>query len=379
MNDSSSTPAFTVAKDNHAALYPHLADLELAIRDLLLSGTYILGPQVSCFEQEFGDYLGSTDVVGLNSGTDALILSLAALGIGPGDEVITVANTFHSTVLAIARVGATPVLVDCLPETYLMDLEQLASAVTARTRAVIVVHLFGRSVDMAVLTQIAEDAGLLVIEDCAQAAGAESHARKVGTWGAVGCFSFQPAKNLPAAGDAGAIATSDPAIADQIRVLRNLGQSTSNTHVAAGYNSRLDSIQALILRSKLPHLDTWNGQRAGAAREYDRRLQGAGLPASHPWRPKEHVFHLYQVTTAHRDTVLQTLRSRGIEAVVRYPVPIHQQPVFANHFGGSSFPVAEQQARSTVCLPIRPDLTEADIDYVATTVITALTASAADR
>lgn len=191
----------------------------------------------------------------------------------------------------------------------------------------------------------------------------------------MGCFSFQPAKNLPAAGDAGAIATGDPAIADQIRMLRHLGQSAPNTHVTAGYNSRLDSIQALILGSKLPHLDAWNTRRAHIAQQYDGRLREVGLPTTGAWIPQEHVFHLYQVTTAHRDTVLQILRSSGVEAVVRYPVPIHQQPVFASLFPGQCYPVAEQQSLSTVCLPIRPDLTDADIEYVASTAITAIAAA----
>ncbi|GIF12708.1 DegT/DnrJ/EryC1/StrS family aminotransferase [Actinoplanes teichomyceticus] len=359
-----------IAKYHYAAQFRHLPRVVRAIDDLLVRGDYVLGPHVEQFEQDFADYIGVEHAVGVNSGTDALVLALRALGVGPGDEVVTVANTFHATVLAITTVGARPVLVDCTPHDYLMDLEQVEAAITGRTRAIIAVHLFGKALDMAAVTAIAERHGLAVVEDCAQAVGASWQGRRVGSWGDIGCFSFHPSKNLAAAGDAGAVTTDRADLARTIRTLRGLGQAAQNDHVALGCNSKLDAIQAIVLSHKLPELDGWNAGRRAVAGRYSRALAGiARVPEP---AGREHVFHLYQVGVEQRDEVLAELVGAGIDAVVRYPVPIHRQPAFAHLDLPSRFPHADWQAAHTLCLPVRPDLTGTEIDYIVDQVTSAV-------
>lgn len=352
-----------VLRYDYAAQFVDLDATTAAIRTLLTNGRYILEENVESFECRFAEYIGVDHAVGVNSGTDALILALRALGIGPGDEVITVANTFHATVLAITAVGATPTLVDCRADDYLMDIAQVRGVIGPRTRAVVAVHLFGKALPMDQLRRLTDQHSLALIEDCAQAVGATFQGSRVGSFGQAGCFSFHPSKNLAAAGDAGAVLTADRALADRIRVLRSLGQQGQNNHVARGMNSKLDGLQAVVLNAKIDYLDDWNSQRQEVAAQYAGML--AGTRARATLAPdKEHIYHLYQVAVPSRDDVLADLRRRGVDAVVRYPVPVNRQPAFADLGLGVSFPEAERQARSTLCLPIRPNLTRAEVDYV---------------
>ncbi|MBO8196911.1 DegT/DnrJ/EryC1/StrS family aminotransferase [Streptomyces smyrnaeus] len=338
------------------------------IEELLLRGGYVLGQEVAEFEGRLAGYLGAAHTVGVNSGTDALILALDALGIGPGDEVVTVANSFHATAQAIARRGATPVYVDCRDDDFLMDLDQLPAAVTERTRAVILVHMFGKAADVPRARRLAHDAGVTLIEDCAQAIGARSHGVRVGTASAAGCWSFAPSKNLAAAGDAGAISVQDGELAERLRLLRHFGQPHQNRHEILGYNSRLDTLQALVLLHKLDRLDAWNARRAEAAATYRERLAGLPLRFQHPGEEGEHVYHLFQVRTRseqERDGLLEHLIASGIDAVVRYPVPLPHQPALASPAAQRHpCPVAQELSRQTLCLPIRPDLDAREIGQV---------------
>lgn len=336
-----------------------------AISDDLRNGNYILTEAVEAFEVAFANYIGCDYCIGTNSGTDALILALLALGIGRGDEVITQANTFYATVAAICFVGATPILVDAEPHAYLMDIGQVESAISPRTKAIIAVHLFGKCTPMTALLAIAKKHQLKVIEDAAQSHGAQIEGRAAGQFGDIGCFSFHPSKNLAAAGDAGAVVTNNLQLASQIKVLRALGQSDQNQHVALGMNSKLDAIQARVLSSKLGHLEHWNDQRRVLASHYIHRLKGYPLSFQAQAEHKDHVYHLFQVCTEPRDELLAYLQSCGIDAVVRYPTPIHLQEAFTS-FGWQTgdFPVAESLARQTLCLPLRPDMGIEEIDLV---------------
>lgn len=334
------------------------------IEQMLLGGQYVLSKQVTEFEQAFANYLGAEHVCGVNSGTDAIMLALNALEIGPGDEVITQANTFHATVSAICKVGATPVLVDAVPATYLMDVRQLQSVMGAKTKALIPVHLFGKATEMEAISTIAAKNNIEVIEDAAQAHGAKIDGQRVGTMGRIGCFSFHPSKNLAAAGDAGAICTNDAAIAERIRELRGLGQRGQNHHVWVGWNSKLDAIQARVLSEKLTHLDGWNDSRRRIAKRYRDQLSDLDLGFQEFGNDGEHVFHLFQIRTPHRDELLSHLKSAGVDAVVRYPTPIHLQPAFeCLGWRQGQFPVSEQMANELLCLPIRPNMPDSEVDY----------------
>jgi dTDP-4-amino-4,6-dideoxygalactose transaminase/N-acetylglucosamine kinase-like BadF-type ATPase len=344
-------------------LTPVLAEME----SVLLSGEAILSPEVTRFEEAFAEYIGCRHALGVNSGTDALILALEALGIGPGDEVITVANTFHATALAIIRAGATPVLVDARPDDYLMDTAALEAAVTPRTKAVVAVHLFGLPLDLAPVAEVCERHQLPLVEDCAQAVGACVDGRRVGSIGAIGCFSFHPSKNLGAAGDAGMVTTNNSELAERIRGLRYFGQRRRKVHSEQGHNSKLDALQAIVLHHKLPFLDGWNEARAQRAAEYRSAL--AGLPVGFQTPGEEHVYHLFQMHTDRRDDLLAHLQNRGIDAVVRYPRPIHLQTAFAElGRGEGAFPVAEHLADHLLCLPLRPDLGDRELGAVVSAV-----------
>ena len=335
-------------------------DIEAMLRD----GQYVLSKHVSDFENLFAEYLETSHVSGVNSGTDALVIALRALGIGPGDEVITQANTFHATVAAICLVGATPVLVDVDPDSYLIDGSQLERAFTSATRAIIPVHLYGKPSPMDVVMSFAEVHDLRVIEDAAQAHGARIDGRRVGTFGDFGCFSFHPSKNLAAAGDGGAICTNDESLLEKVNVLRGLGQQSQNHHIAVGYNSKLDAIQARVLSAKLPHLDQWNAMRREVAQRYRDGLSALPLQFQSDNVREEHVYHLFQIRTRHRDQLVEHLRSSGVDAVVRYPTPIHLQPAFgAMGWKPGDFPVAESLANELLCLPIRPSLSDEEISY----------------
>lgn len=346
-------------------LGPGLATLLRDIERMLQNGSYVLSSEVSEFEIAFARFNESKHVCGVNSGTDALILALHALDIGPGDEVITQANTFHATVAAICQVGATPVLVDAQPDSFLMNVDQIASVMTDSTKAIIPVHLFGKPTPMRELLVLAEKHGVYVVEDAAQAHGARLYGRRVGTFGTIGCFSFHPSKNLAAAGDAGAICTDDATLRERLDVLRSLGQSGQNHHICVGLNSKLDAIQARVLSEKLPRLDSWNAQRRDIATKYRNRLANLDLQFQSFDETEEHVYHLFQIRTSSRNGLLQHLNENGVDAVVRYPTPIHLQPAFSNQkWKPGQFPVAEALANELVCLPIRPSMSDAEIDYV---------------
>lgn len=342
-----------------------------AVAAVLASGAYIGGPVVETFEQQFANYVGVSECVACNSGTDALFLALRALGIGPGDEVITTPFTFIATAEVIQGVGATPVFVDAEAYTYNLDLDQVESAIGPRTKAIIPVHLFGQPVDMTRLSAIAAQHQLAIVEDCAQATGATWADRPVGSWGIMGCFSFYPTKNLGACGDGGAITTHDPAIAAKLRMLRNHGQSQRYLYEMGGVNSRLDAIQAAILTIKLRYLDQWNTQRQAAADRYTRLLQSLpGLLPPQTLTGGKSVWNQYtlRVTdsqgdagqTNRRDTLRQYLQTHGIGSMVYYPIPLHLQPVYA-HLGyqRGQLPVSEQLATEVLSLPLFPELTAA--------------------
>lgn len=344
------------------------ADIEQlleAIRSMLLSGDYILTSEVKQFETEFSDYIGSTHVLGVNSGTDALILALMALGIGRGDEVITQANTFYATVAAICFVGAKPVLVDALEDSFLIDESQIESAITARTKAIIPVHLFGKATPMKRILAIAQQYSLFVVEDAAQSHGAKIDGQAVGTFGDVGCFSFHPSKNFAAAGDAGAVVTNNSELAERVRIIRSLGQREQNQHVALGLNSKLDAIQSRILSWKLPQLDSWNSARRRVAQIYRDQLADQPIEFQEHNQDNEHVYHLLQIRTENRDRLLAHLVRDGIDVTIRYPTPIHLQDAFTDQgWSRGQFPVAEKLAKELLCLPIRPDMLTQEIGYV---------------
>jgi len=353
-----------------AAQYRDLAhEMRPALDDVLGSTHFILGETVSCFEQEFAAWLGAKHAVGVGTGLDALRLALLGSGIGTGDEVIIPANTFIATAFAVSAVGARPVPVDCLEETHQIDPARIPAAITSRTKAIIPVHLYGHPADMDRIGPIARSHGLAVIEDAAQAHGARLHGRACGTFGQAGCFSFYPAKNLGAYGDGGCVVTDDAALAERLRRLRNYGQQAKNEHVLVGGNSRLDSMQAAVLRVKLRHLDAWNARRAAHAARYAALLPGDGLvlPTTQPGAT--HVFHLFVLRTRAREALRAHLEQAGIETGVHYPVPPHLQPAYAGlGYGPGSFPVAERLAREVMSLPMFPELTEDQLQRVASAI-----------
>ncbi len=335
------------------------------LRNLLLDGNYVLGKDVAEFEAAFAAYCGCQCARGVNTGTDALAIAMRALGIGLGDEVITAANTFHATVAAIEQSGASPVLVDADPDTFLLDIAQLSRALTTKTRAIVPVHLFGKPLPMAPLLALAESKGVLVIEDAAQAHGAKLDGKRVGSFGAAGCFSFHPSKNLAAAGDAGAIVTDDAALARKFDMYRSLGQRNQNEHLVVGWNSKMDGIQARVLAWKLPHLDEWNRSRADIANVYRSALCDLPISFQRTDANEVHVYHLFQIRVQARDKLLAFLRSKGIDAIVRYPTPIHLQPAFERWgWRKGQFPVSERLADELLCLPIRPAMREEETQFV---------------
>jgi dTDP-4-amino-4,6-dideoxygalactose transaminase len=337
-----------------------------ALEQMLLEGNYVLTAEVTDFEKAWGKFLGVRHVRAVNTGTDALVIALLSLGIGPGDEVITQANSFNATVAAIRLVGAKPILVDVDEDSFLMDQRRVAEVITSRTRVLMPVHLFGKPTPMEHLLWLAHKHDLAIVEDAAQAHGARINNRMAGTIGNVGCFSFHPSKNLAAAGDGGPVVTNDDALAEVMRQRRELGQSGQNHHVAVGLNSKLDSIQARILSHKLPHLDHWNEKRRLIASLYRERLSDLPLSFQCTSSDEQHVFHLFQVRTDCRDAMLSYLRAAGIDVTIRYPTPIHLQPAFSDQgWRRGDFPIAERLANELLCLPIRPDMGVDEVDYVA--------------
>ncbi len=340
----------------HAAVLP---DIDAAIRRVLDSGWYILGGEVEAFEAEFAAYHGVNYAVGVANGTDAIELALRAAGVGAGDEVITVAHTAVATVCAIDRAGAQPVLVDIDPQTYTLDPAAAEAAITPRTKAIVPVHLYGQPADMLALSEIAARHHLLLIEDCAQAHGARLNGRLVGTWGHLAAFSFYPTKNLGAVGDGGALITNDEGYALRLRRLRNYGQTSRYNHAERGINSRLDELQAAILRVKLPHLDAQNARRRQIARQYDAGLMGmVTIPLQRPGA--ESVYHLCVVRHPARDALRASLADAGIGTLIHYPIPIHLQPAYRDlGCAPGSLPATEQVSREIMSLPLYIGLSDA--------------------
>jgi dTDP-4-amino-4,6-dideoxygalactose transaminase len=349
------------------------AEIESAILASLRSGWYIGGQDVEAFEQEFAAFTGAHHCVGVANGLDALRLALLAMGIGVGDEVIVPSNTFIATWLAVSQSGATPVPVEPVECTYNLDPARIEAAITSRTKAILPVHLYGQPADLDPILALARKHGLRVLEDAAQAHGARYKGKRIGGHGDVVAWSFYPGKNLGALGDAGAITTNDPELADRIRLLRNYGSSVKYVNEVKGWNSRLDPVQAVALRVKLRHLDEWNARRTAIAARYAAELAGNGLvlPKVPEWA--EPVWHLYVVQHAERDGLQRVLKETGIGTQIHYPIPPHLQIAYRDAgYARGRFPIAESMANSLLSLPIGPQLDDASV----TAVISALKAAA---
>jgi dTDP-4-amino-4,6-dideoxygalactose transaminase len=347
--------------------YRSIADeIHAAIEPVMANTRFILGEEVRLFEQEFAAFCGARHCVGVASGTDALHLALRALDIGPGDEVITQTNSYIATALAISYAGATPVFVDCDAGTYQMDVERAETAITPRTKAILPVHLYGQPADMDAVMAIAKRHGLRVIEDACQAHGATYRGRPVGTFGDAAAFSFYPGKNLGAYGDGGAITTNDPVLDTRLRAYRDYGQTTKYHHDFRGFNSRLDTLQAAVLRVKLKRLAGWNQSRQRAAATYAKALAPLGVQPPRQVSHGTHIWHLYVVEVANRAAVQKRLGDAGVSTGIHYPVPIHLQKAYAD-LGGKrgAFPVAEAAADRILSLPMFPELTDEQVACVA--------------
>ncbi len=353
---------FLDLKSHHA---PLRAELNRAIAEVIDSSAFAGGPFVAKFEGEFAAFCETRHAVGLGNGTDALWLALLALGVGPGDEVITVPSTFMATAEAITYCGARPVFVDIDERTYTMDPEGLAGAVTSKTKAIIPVHLFGQPADLDPILKFARERGLPVIEDAAQAHDAEYKGRKAGSIADVGCFSFYPGKNLGALGEAGAVVTNDAELAEKIRVLRDHGQSRKYHHTMVGWNCRMDGIQGAALSVKLRHLSKGNERRRQIAAQYTEAFRDCDVVT--PWEADyaKHVFHIYALRFAERDAALQSLESAGVTCGIHYPIPVHLQEAY-RHLGyrRGAFEISEKTSAEFLSLPMFPELTDAQIAHV---------------
>jgi dTDP-4-amino-4,6-dideoxygalactose transaminase len=349
-------------------------EVENGFVDVLLAGDFIGGKAVSAFEQEYAEFAGVRSCVGMANGTDALEMALRAVGVGVGDEVILPANTFIATAEAVVRAGARPVLVDVDDDTLLIDTAQVAEAITERTRAVIPVDLYGQVAPFEQLPPELADQGIMVVEDGAQSQGATRFGRSAGTFGTVAATSFYPGKNLGAYGDAGAVTTDDEALAARVRLLGAHGSPSKYRHTEIGFNSRLDTLQAVVLRAKLRRLSAWNEQRRAAAAVYDELLEGLqGVRAPTTLPGNEHVWHLYVIRLDGRDEVLRRLHAEGIGAAVHYPVPVHLTPAMAAFGSGpGSLPVSERAAGEILSLPLFPGITRSQQERVVQTLEKAL-------
>ncbi|MEP0958924.1 DegT/DnrJ/EryC1/StrS family aminotransferase [Microcoleus sp. FACHB-1515] len=340
-------------------------EVNAAVMAVLASAQYINGPIVQNFEQQFAQYIGTAECVSCNSGTDALFLALRALGIKAGDEVITTPFSFFATAEVITAAGATPIFVDIEPETFNLDLSLIEAAITPRTKAIVPVHLFGQPVDMARLMAIARSHNLYVVEDCAQAVGAEWNGQRVGSIGHIGCYSFYPTKNLGACGDGGAVTTSDPQLARKIRSLRTHGERERYIHEDIGLTSRLDAVQAAILQIKLRYLDQWNAQRQRLADRYTELFDRIpGIIAPRPIPGGKTVWHQYTIRLQNRDAVRSQLQQQGVNTMLYYPIPLHRQPVYEKNYAEVKLPIAEQMAREVLSLPMFPELSIEQQDQV---------------
>jgi dTDP-4-amino-4,6-dideoxygalactose transaminase len=342
------------------------AEVKPILEDIMANGAFIGGPQVTSFEEEFAAFCGGGHCIGLNSGTDALRFALMAVGVRPGDEVITVPHTFIATTESISQAGATPVFVDIDPVTCCIDVNQIQRRITSRARAIVPVHLYGQTADMDAILEIARKNQLAVIEDACQAHGALYKGRHAGSMGTAGCFSFYPGKNLGAFGDAGAVLTRDTRVAQAIRMLRDHGQGRKYYHDMEGYNGRLDAIQAAVLRLKLKRLDRWNRSRRENANLYNRLLRD--IPGVTVVREAAHcqcVYHLYVILVEDRDGLQKFLTGKGVGTGLHYPLPLHLQKAYAHMgFKKGDFPVSERTAERLLSLPMYAELTQAQIEYV---------------
>ncbi|MGD9935176.1 MAG: DegT/DnrJ/EryC1/StrS family aminotransferase [Dehalococcoidia bacterium] len=348
---------------------PNREELLGAFARVVDSGGFVQGREVEAFEQEFAGIYGVRHALAVSNGTTALHLALLGAGVGPGDEVITVSNTFIATVEAISMVGATPVFADIDFRTMLIDPTDVERRITARTRAIIPVHLYGRVCDMDAVMGLARRYNLKVIEDTCQAHGATDFGQLAGTFGDAGCFSFYPTKNLGTVGEGGMVITNDDDLAARVSMLRNHGQQARHVHVEPGYNYRMSELQAAALRLFLPHLATWNEHRAQVAAWYAEALEGAGLSLPDAGPAGAHVFHLYVARSQQRDSLMRDLSSAGIGAAIHYPTPIHLQPAYAGDGEGpGSLPITEHACSEIVSLPMHPAMTRAEVDEVAAAV-----------
>jgi len=341
-------------------------EIDAAIARVLESCQFVLGSEVTGFERDFASYCGTSECIGLNSGTSALHLALLAAGVGPGDEVITVPFTFVASVAAIIYAGARPVLVDIEPRSFTMDPGKIESAITPRTKAILPVHLYGQAADMDPILEIARRRGLVVIEDAAQAHGAKYKGKSVGSLADMACFSFYPGKNLGAYGEGGAVTTNDPEYARAVRMLRDWGQDQKYHHVLRGYNYRMEGFQGAVLGVKLRRLDQWTEGRRRLVRQYNSLLSHCGVetPREMPWA--HHVYHVYTVRSADRDGLQAKLASEGIQTGIHYPVPVHLQPAYADlGYGAGSFPQSEAAAQQVLSLPLYPELSSEAVAQVA--------------
>jgi dTDP-4-amino-4,6-dideoxygalactose transaminase len=340
-------------------------EIEEAIRQVLESGQFILGANVAALEREVAAYLGSKYAVGVGSGTDALVLALRALEIGIGDEVIVPTYTFFATAEAVMMVGAKPVFVDIEPRTYCLDIQKAVERITGRTKAIIPVHLYGHPVDMTPMLKLARAHGLKVVEDNAQAFGAEYKGRKTGSLSQVGCLSFFPSKNLGAYGDAGMVVTNDVALAERVQMLRTHGWRTKYYPEQMGYNSRLDELQAACLRVKLRYVDVWNERRRELAHRLSQRFRALGIGIPYEAPQAKHVYHLYIVRLKDRIAAHRYLDEQGIGSAVYYPVPLHlTDPCRVYGYGEGDFPIAEHAAKETLALPLYPEMNEEQVERI---------------
>jgi dTDP-4-amino-4,6-dideoxygalactose transaminase len=376
VSDSTAIPLVDL-KAQYRALKP---EIDAAIGQVLDETQFALGPAVAGFERDFAAYCGTTEAVGVNSGTSALHLALLAMRIGAGDEVITTPFTFVATVAAIEYAGARPVFVDIDPVTYTMDPAAIERAVTARTKAIVPVHLFGQTADMDPILEIARARRLAVIEDACQAHGADYHGRRAGSLGDIGCFSFYPGKNLGAYGEGGAAVTSNAEYADTMRLLRSWGERTRYEHAVRGFNYRMDGIQGAVLGVKLRHLEKWTEARRRHAATYRALLEGTAAAAPVERTDSRHVYHVYAVRLRQRDEWRAHLASLQVQTGIHYPIPIHLQPAYRDlGYHAGDFPVAERVASEILSLPVYPELTPVQIERVATIIGAGLPATTTCR
>lgn len=351
--------------DLHAQYMSLESEIKDAVCRVFDSGKYILGPEVAALEQEIADYCGTRYAIGVGNGTDALVLCLDGCGIGPGDEVITTSYSFFATAEAVSRVGAKPVFADIDEDTYNIDTVQIEARITERTKAILPVHLFGQMAAMDEITEIARRHNLIVIEDACQAIGASYKGRKAGSWGDAGCFSFFPSKNLGGYGDGGMITTDNDDLAGRLKMLRTHGSRRKYFNELVGYNSRLDEMQAAILRVKLRRLDAWNLARRQKAEIYNQFLNQLGLKLPKVMNDADHVYHLYIIAHPARTQIIEALTQRGVACGIYYPLPLHLLEVYKNCIPANALPAAEKVSLETFAVPMFPEMTTNQQNYVA--------------